>query len=150
MGFLDTLKKAADTVTGGGAKLVLTPITPVAIQGQELAVIVSVQSTGQEVGHLGVWLDLVGVETITAKLPTGADISTQKESLRQSFKLSAPAAVPAGQLAHVPGSFLVPAALPPTYEGPHAKHVITLVARLDLPGLDSVSSPVTLTVLKKP
>jgi sporulation-control protein spo0M len=150
MSFLDSLKKAASVVTGGAAKVTLTVGNSAAVQGQVLPVVVGVVSTGAEVKHEGVYVDLVGIETITAKLPTGQEVSSQKESVKQSFKIAAAGTIAANQGQHAVGEIAVPANLPPTYQGVFAKHEITLVARVDMAGSDPSSAATPLVVLRKP
>ena len=89
MGLLDNLKNVASIVTSGAAKVHVFPANPAVVQGAMLHVVITAASTGQEVKHDGVYLDLVGNETITAKGPTGADISLAKQTFSQAYKLIA-------------------------------------------------------------
>ncbi len=66
MGFFDKVKKGLKAVTGGAAKVTIEWEPKVVAPGQEMAVKVCVQSTGDEVKSKGVFVDFYGVETFLA------------------------------------------------------------------------------------
>ena len=156
MSFLDKIKAGVQAgvqaAAGTAAKLELRMNLGFGFQGENVWATVVATSAGQEVKHDGVYLDVLGTESITVKGagPGGADVTVQTQTVAQSFKLANAGTISINATMPYHGAFQLPAGFPVSYEGPLARHEVRVRARLELSGMDPESAWLPLVVIRRP
>ncbi|XXF75339.1 hypothetical protein P2318_19955 [Myxococcaceae bacterium GXIMD 01537] len=151
MGLLDRLKNAANTVSGGAARVSLEYAPSVALPGDTLSVRITATSTGSQVKSDGVFVDLRAIETV--RLPAGSGSSMDNPSTRSSytsFEQPLPLA-PAFTLAPnetkvFEGQVRLPSNVQPSFEGHFTQHEWSIRGRVEVTGNDPDSGFVSLRV----
>jgi hypothetical protein len=150
MGFFDKIKGAMNAVTGGGATVTVEFSPAVAFPGEGLQVRVTAASTGGEVKGNGVWVDVQGMEQV--KLNGGSspqvqqDISVSRATFEQSFRISGPFQLGAGQQQQWEGMVQLPPQIQPTFDGSLCDHDWGIRGRLETFGNDPDSGYVRFRV----
>ncbi len=99
MGFFDKVKKGLKAVTGGAAKVTIEWEPKVVAPGQEIAVKVRVQSTGDAVESKGVFVDFYGVETfLVAPEPVKEPVCATSAAAASNNEGGSTETDPAGEL----------------------------------------------------
>ena len=139
MGLLDKLKSAVNVVTGGAAKVSIEVVGDARI-GAPISVRVTLASTGGEVKSDGVFVDFAGEEEL--HIPKRDDDKLTEDYRRehhhsaQSFRLSGPFVLGAGEQKVVEGSFSLPPDLQPSFAGRWSKNHYLIRGRLEARGND--------------
>jgi hypothetical protein len=140
MGFFDKIKGAVNAVTGGAAKVTLDFEPKVAFPGDAVRVKISATSTGAEVKSKGVFLDLLGAESV--KLPKGTvenqsnEINATKTQLSQEFQIAPAFVLAAGETKLFEGVVQLPGGLQPSFQGALARLEWQLRGRVEAFGND--------------
>jgi sporulation-control protein spo0M len=150
MGFLDKIKGAVHAVTGGAAKVTLDYEPKVAFPGDTIAVKISATSTGAEVKGMGVFVDLVGVESVRLRRNDAQGVTDDVRVTRETFSQEIQVA-PAFQLApnetqYFEANVQVPGSLQPSYAGHFTQHEWNIRGRLDAFGNDPDSGYLPLRI----
>jgi len=140
MGFFDKMKSAMKSVTGGQAKVTMEFQPTMMFPGDSVGVKITVTSTGGEVKSKGIFVDLVGRETVDIRKGqvSGVEqnIDADKEILSRTFPIAGEFVLGAGETKLFEGVFQLPNELQPTYNGTYAKHQCLLRGRMEAFGND--------------
>jgi hypothetical protein len=139
MGFLDKLKSAVSTLTGGGARVTIELEPSTGFAGDRILAKVSVTSTGNEIKSKGIFIDLRSVEEVLIKKDrTGADqdICLAHTLFEESFQIAPELVLDANETRLFEGTFQLPDQCEPSYSGHFTKHKWTVRGRMEAFGND--------------
>ena len=150
MGFMDKLKNAVNSITGGGAKVTITTDKP----SREAPFKVKVKAVvaDQELKINRVYVKLSGYETVTVHNVKSSndtfarDISESNNTFEQEFNIAAEQTLNAKQEYEWEAQVEFPKNSPPTYKGHSATHELRILAGLDTKGNDPDSGWIVLAV----
>jgi hypothetical protein len=165
MGFMDTLKSVARSITGGGAKVHLEATNPT--KGAAFTVQVQATVADADLKIDKVYVKVRGVETVTVEVPkpqpqpqgsaqpkvatTTTTPATEKVSREtatydKEIAIAGPQTLTAKQDYTWQGTVEIPANVLNTYNGVNAKHEWKLLAGLSAPGNDPDSGWITIEI----
>lgn len=151
MGLLDKLKNAANTVSGGAARISLEYEPKVALPGDTLSVRITATSSGSQVKSGGVFVDLRAIETV--RLPAvrvaGTDSSSTRNSYtsyEQQFPIAPAFTLAPNETRVFEGQVRLPSNVQPSFEGHYAQHEWSIRGRAEMTGNDPDSGFVALRV----
>lgn len=150
MGLWDSIKSAANVVTGGGAKVHVAWVPAVLLPGQPAVVKITVNSTGAELKSGGAFVDVQGSESVVVNnVSTGAtptpgnphakatqDVRVSKVSFEQSFQIAPAFVLKAGETKIFEGAFVLPGHAQPSFQGAYAAHAWSVRGRVEAFGND--------------
>jgi sporulation-control protein spo0M len=151
MGLLDKLKNAANTVTGGAARVSLEYEPSVALPGDTLSVRITVTSTGSQVKSGGAFVDLRAIETVrlSAVRVAGADnpsTRTSHTSFEQQFPIAPAFTLAPNETRVFEGQVRLPSNVQPSFEGHFTRHEWSIRGRAEMAGNDPDSGFVAFRV----
>jgi len=138
MALFSKLKQAVQSVTGGGAKVFLTIVTPPSRQ-EPFHVQVKALVADSDIKPARVYVAVEGVETanVSASIDNRQQNVTGTATTFQSdFNIAGAQDLKAKQEYTWEGDVQLPANVLPTYRGRNAQHEWRIKAGLDLPGND--------------
>ncbi|HLB68872.1 MAG TPA: hypothetical protein VJN63_10525 [Thermoplasmata archaeon] len=146
MGVFDKLKSAAQSVTGGSAKVSVEYPLQAVFPGEPMHVRVTVVSNaGGEIKSQGVFVDLVAEEHVTgsenARCPRcgnsfNAPVREAKKTFEQSFPIASAMALAPGQSQTFEAMIQIPNGAQPSYAGPQTHHDWKIRGRIQTFGND--------------
>ena len=176
MGLFDKLKGAINFVTGGGAKVTVEFPQSLVVPGAPFRVKVTATSTGGEVKSTGVFVDLLGVESVAARdvspssthvhagvgqdmpaespLPSQGmgggrstvDVNLSKHTFEQSFQVAPAFVLAPNETRAFEGTVVLPPQVQPTFRGAYAAHEWKIRGRVEVTGNDPDSGYLALRV----
>jgi hypothetical protein len=140
MGFFDKIRGAVHAVTGGAATVTIEIHPSVGFPGDMLGVRITATAKGNPIKGDGIFVDIRGVEEI--RLKKGAteavtdDVELDRTSLEQSFQISGPFELGAGNTQQWEGMIQIPGSAQPTFDGAICDHGWGIRGRLSMFGND--------------
>jgi len=145
MGLLDKMKSAVNVVSGGGAKVSIEFPMQTVFPGEPVQVRVTAMSSGGEVKSNGIFVDLVGVETVTGsdkvtcprcKNQWSDPINKRHEAVKQSYPVAPAFVLGPGETRVFDAQVQIPGGSPPSFNGSSARFEWTIRGRLEAFGND--------------
>jgi sporulation-control protein spo0M len=147
---MSKLKSAVNTLTGGGAKVLVNVERP--SRAEPFTVKVNVKVADGELQVSRVYVRLSGLETaVVHNIRQGQetfarDVTETATTFEQDFNIATAQTLQANQEYNWEAQIQLPQNAPPTYQGRNAKHEIRILAGLDTKGNDPDSGWITLMI----